>query len=322
MDEVRLLQIEPTTRCNFTCGFCVGRHMRQVDLDAATSAQAFSLFEHLDAVELQGEGEPLLSHEFFQMADAAASRGAKLSLITNGSLMNQARVEQILERPFERVGFSLESPKEMTFAQIRGGSLRKVVEGIKRLKEARDISRRRFPVIGLNVTVLKSTIAQLDDIVALYRDLRLDGGISFQGLQAMPGYAAHYSEEITAEALADDDRRKLGQFLSQFFSNPAIDRSGAGIGFYPRLFASLQHRPSTCPWLSKAAYVSAQGEIMPCCHIKDSKWSFGNVARTDRGEFTRRRTAMADSLAKGTIPPPCAGCWVLPFLDRRQAMGP
>jgi hypothetical protein len=43
--SLEYIQIEPTTRCNYTCGFCAGRHMEQQDLD-------FSIFKRMiDAIE-------------------------------------------------------------------------------------------------------------------------------------------------------------------------------------------------------------------------------------------------------------------------------
>lgn len=100
--------------------------------------------------------------------------------------------------------------------------------------------------------LLKSTLDQLDSIVALYRELGLDGGISFQGLQEMPSYSDYYSEQLTGEILSQNEKRTLGQYLVRFLSDTTINRSGSNVGFYARLFAELPTRPNTCPWLSNA----------------------------------------------------------------------
>ena len=44
MQPVQFLEIEPTTRCNFTCGFCVGRHMVQQDVNLGTFQAALEAF--------------------------------------------------------------------------------------------------------------------------------------------------------------------------------------------------------------------------------------------------------------------------------------
>ncbi|RWC89846.1 MAG: radical SAM/SPASM domain-containing protein [Mesorhizobium sp.] len=286
---------------------------------STTVQRAFGLFDRLQAVEIQGEGEPLLSKDFFAIADEAAGRGAKLSLITNGSLMSAANIRRILERPFEKIAFSLESPEGIAFAKIRGGSLKKVIDGIRRLKEARDALKKELPMIGLAVTVLKSTVGQLEDIVSLYRALELDGGISFQGLQRMTGYAEHYPAATAGEMLTEPELRKLSEFLNRFYADQSLNRRGAQIGFYPRLFAGLRQRPQVCPWLTSATYISAEGEVMPCCHIKDTQWSFGNVVSSAPADLAKARKTMANCQATGATPTPCAGCWVMAILRVTKA---
>lgn len=53
---------------------------------------------------------------------------------------------------------------------------------------------------------------------------------------------------------------------------------------------------------------------MPCCHVKDVRWSFGRVGKDPAPGIVARRNAMADALRDGDIPEPCANCWVLDFL--------
>jgi radical SAM protein with 4Fe4S-binding SPASM domain len=322
MTEFRLLQIEPTTRCNFTCGFCIGRHMAQVDVDYVTVDRAISMFPEIRAVELQGEGEPLLNKRFFEIADRVASQGAHLSMITNGSLLNTERVNQLLARPFERIGISLESSNDQTFEEIRGGHFAKVAAGIRTLKDARDRKGTKLPVIGLNVTVLRQTVTHLVGIIDLYRELGLDGGISFQALQDMPSYVAWYSTPLREELLSQHDKFWVTQAMARVANDRSLDKSGANVGFYARLFSGLAARPKVCPWLTDGGYLSATGEMMPCCHIKNARYSFGNVKNADRETLLERRHAMAQQFENGTAPEPCAGCWVLPFLAGSQIKAP
>ena len=51
------LQVEPTTRCNFVCGFCCGRAMDQSDLSFEAFEQMLARFPDLERLELHGEGE-------------------------------------------------------------------------------------------------------------------------------------------------------------------------------------------------------------------------------------------------------------------------
>src|SRR5690242_17110340 len=112
MEPLRFLQIEPTTRCNFTCGFCAGRAMPQTDLGAATYEATRAAFPGLQHIELQGEGESLMHPRFFEMVQAARARGVKISLISNGSYLFQDNVDKILDLGIERIMVSIESAED------------------------------------------------------------------------------------------------------------------------------------------------------------------------------------------------------------------
>jgi MoaA/NifB/PqqE/SkfB family radical SAM enzyme len=75
-----LAQLEFTTRCNFDCYHCAGRHMRQGDMpyDTFTAPldQHIATYGVSKVVSLQGEGEPTLHHDFLRMAEFVRDRGA------------------------------------------------------------------------------------------------------------------------------------------------------------------------------------------------------------------------------------------------------
>jgi MoaA/NifB/PqqE/SkfB family radical SAM enzyme len=317
MSAVTLLQVEPTTRCNFTCGFCAGRHLDQSDLDPADLERVLADFPDVEHLELQGEGEPLLHPGFFEMARRASERGIRVSSITNGSLFSPRNVERLLRSGVSALLVSIESPEADEFRRIRGGRLEKVVEGIRALLAARGRAGLRTPTVGFAVTVLRDTAQRVDGIVELYDRLGMDGGILVHMLSAMDVYARHYDAE-TAERLLP----KLAQVLTWARCERAVGSRARPDGdarhFWVELFAGVgapspSGRPSglrSCPWLARGLFVDRHGAYTACPNVKDvGRHAFGRVGdRPD--EVLRARQGMAERLEAGEVPPACRGCFI------------
>lgn len=312
---VTFAQIEPTTRCNFTCGFCAGRSMAQRDLDWTAFRNFLFAHPHLRHIELQGEGEPLLHPRFFDMVASARARGIRVSLITNGSLLSAERVERLLDAGVGSIHVSIESADPTRFQAIRGGKFQKVKDGLSLLIARRRERALTEPVVGLAVTVLKSTIGGLDDVARLYLELGLDGGIVAQPLQPMPVYSRHYDAAMTDEVLTKGDAGTLADLRAAFAEHMPVRR--AEDFFYRALFEGFDPARDNCPWLERGAYLDAGGGIAGCCFMKDQ----AGMCR-DPGDAAIRRTALHDALARGDVPKDCAGCHTAASIVRERRSQP
>ncbi|MCB9664796.1 MAG: radical SAM protein [Alphaproteobacteria bacterium] len=314
------VQIEPTTRCNFTCGFCCGRHMPQEDLAWETFEAALAALPDLAHVELQGEGESLLHPRFADMVDALRSRGVAVSFITNGSLLKPRVVEHLLDAGVHKISVSIESADPTTFRDIRGGKLEKVEANLEALMAERARRGLERPVVGLSVTVLARTRDALGDILAFYRRLGLDGGVTLQPLQQMSSYAQHYDPQMQAQHLAPDEVERI--WLA-FFAHPEVRAIQAGRapvdGFYEDLMAGWRPALRTCPYLERGLYVHRTGDVTPCCMVKDTAaHGLGRLGETPMDEILTRRAALAATLAGGQVPAPCEGCELARFAVMSQ----
>jgi MoaA/NifB/PqqE/SkfB family radical SAM enzyme len=128
-----MVQMEITTRCNFDCGYCVGRLMRQDDMPYLTYSNILkrhvSTYGVPESVSLQGEGEPTLHHDFFRMAEHAVSLGATPYTITNGTYKHPDR---FIEH-FPEVGVSVDTLDEPAAEKIGRYNLPRVLGFIEAL---------------------------------------------------------------------------------------------------------------------------------------------------------------------------------------------
>ena len=311
----RFAQIEPTTRCNFTCGFCAGRSMRQGDLAWEAFERFLELNPNVQHVELQGEGEPLLHPRFFDMVAACRARGAAVSLITNGSMLARA-ADRLIDAGVASVHVSLESADPAEFERIRGGSFSKVVAGLRALMQRRDDRGSERPRVGLCVTILRRTLDAIHEIVQLYEHLALDGGISVQLLQDMECYAEHYDDAMRAELVPAVVWRDYRWVVEAARARAFVGEQATS--YYGALFEGFDPAAGTCPWLEAGAYLSFEGSITGCCYMKNPEHAFGDVRESAPEAIERERQTLAATLASGVIPQPCSGCGVANAVVRAQ----
>jgi MoaA/NifB/PqqE/SkfB family radical SAM enzyme len=316
MNQIIFAQIEPTTKCNFTCGFCCGRQMDQSDLSLQQLQQALDLFPEIQHLELQGEGEPLIHPDFFAMVELATAKQIQLSLITNGSLFTSANIQRLLNSRITSIRISVETTDPEKFKAIRGGSFPIVEQGIQRLIAARQQRGQEYPSIGLAVTVLASTLADLPNIFEWYDRLGLDGGIAIQGLNKIPQYAQYYDAAMQQEYLVREQHEtEYRQHMSREIVQKIWQTKSPYTNFYDELFKPTsediaQGKRTACPWLESGIYIDRHSRVTPCCMVKGETWSFGTVETLDRETLLQEREQLSTQLKSGTIPIPCQGCHI------------
>jgi MoaA/NifB/PqqE/SkfB family radical SAM enzyme len=306
---VSFIQIEPTTRCNFKCIFCAGRHYNQGDLSCEGLNRILDIFTDLKHVQLQGEGEPLLNPNFFEMLNMLRQKNISVSFVTNGSQFTSKNISRILEYSdvIKAIMVSIDTLNPEQFKLIRTGDLHKIIEGLEDILEARKKSNKYLPPIGLTATVLKSTIKNKDELVEFYKKSGLNAGLAFQPLQNMESYVIHYDDSVEKEILDVSELEDLNLFHKKVME--LNKRSLMNISFYGELIKGWESGKKQCYWLEKGLFINYEGNVTPCCSIKpESGFSLGNIYFDSHDTIINNRKILADNLLKGLIPDCCKNC--------------
>ncbi len=307
------LNIEPTTRCNFNCWYCIGRHMEQKDITVEDFGRVLDNFPTVRTIALVGEGEPLMHKGFFEMARMAADRGIRVMTLSNGSTFSSSNVKKICAAGIAYISVSIDSFDPSTFAASRiGGDLNQVLSGIKRLADYRDAHGFHYPRIGLKGTLFGQTQDQIPAIVALAKSHGVEIFESFQPLNPMSTYLPIYPAEKlkaldtdelgqVATAIHRDSAKAVTQLksVSQFCDDEgiALSKKGRANGLRPNCDEE---------WV----YALLSGDVTPCCQIKTPISPNWNLTQHTIDEV------LADALYENTrfnlwnglFPDYCRGC--------------
>ncbi|HEC86102.1 MAG: hypothetical protein DRR19_17290 [Candidatus Parabeggiatoa sp. nov. 1] len=305
----KVLSIEPTTKCNFSCWYCVGRHVKQEDISLEDFAKVLEHFPSLEAVVLVGQGEPIMNQAFFPMVRLAKQRHLRVLSVSNGSTFSTSNVQKICESGIDYISISIDSINPDTFAESRcDGNLQQVLRGIKRLSSYRDEHGYKYPVLGIKGTLFNHTKDQLVDIIQLAKEHGIDILEFFQPLNRKKSYVDIYPE----------DKKGL---VEEFDEVQEIINKGYEMNILPTAddFSACENIPlskgrpnglrKNCDeeWM----YSLVSGDVIPCCQLTapvDTNWNLINNP-IDSILMDKHYERTRFNLFNGLFPPYCEGCY-------------
>lgn len=296
------LQIEPTIVCNLECKFCINPF-----LPRARVSLTVERFEHLLAqqptlakISLVGIGESFLNKELWGMIRAAKARGIEIGTTSNGTILNERLLQEILSSGLDWLNFSLDGATKATYEQMRPGAIfERVLQNIQQVAGA--VGKRPTPLLAIWFLANRENIHELPQMVPLVKRL---------GIPRLRTQGVHYwgHEDWQGRAQEANDIPDLVQTLRRV----AASARAAGVDFQALNFPDPAAARG-CKWPWKGSYITADGYVTPCCEngSDPDKIQFGNVFQQSYVEIWNSpayRQFRRELRSPTTRPAICAAC--------------
>jgi len=285
------LYIEPTNQCNLDCRTCM-RNVWEEPLGMMSDAvfdrvvEGLKDFSPVPTVFFGGFGEPLFHPHIIDMVCRAKELGARVELITNGTLLTPELSKQLVMAGIDLLWVSLDGATPQSYADVRlGAELPRVIENIAAFRDAiwQDGGFLISPVgplpvfsmeLGIVFVAMRRNIADLPAVLELGRkyDVR-----RFMITNVLP-----YTKEMSGEALYPYMLRATNSYPS--LSLPRTDDSQMPLDLLCRAMHGMnvtvpgcdeQGPRDRCPFIEGGAgAISWDGFLSPCLPLLHSHTSY------------------------------------------------
>jgi putative metalloenzyme radical SAM/SPASM domain maturase len=166
------LFVEVTTRCNLRCAMCPrespGQGIREGHMTAETFGRLAPAFPTLDALVLNGIGEPLLHpslERFVEAGRRAMPDGGWIGFQTNGQLLGPRRAQALADAGVDRICISADAVSPELFGALRRGGRQDAIEAAAASLHEAALRRGRPIALGVEFVAMRDNLAQLPDLV-------------------------------------------------------------------------------------------------------------------------------------------------------------
>ncbi|HAH31815.1 MAG TPA: radical SAM protein [Elusimicrobia bacterium] len=290
--------IEPTSNCNLTCRACIQRtwsepqgNMTQVVFNKLL--KDLRHFPHLESVMLGGFGEPTAHPDVIQMVAALKETGARVEMVSNGTLLDAKMAEGLLDARLDRLWISFDGADELNFERARQGArFKEVVGNLKRLRDKLEL--------GIAFVVSRSNFADLKNLSWLAKKT---GAIYVSVSNIIPYSPEMEHQMVCAQALTLNSMAQASGRVE--VDLPRIDineatkdtlwRLAGGNEAVSLMGTPLGARIDECRFIrERCAFIRWDGQVSPCMallhsHVihfhgaerRNTSHSFGNIAKRD-----------------------------------------
>lgn len=214
-DQLFTAMFEMTYRCNEKCVHCyVDQTPRTENLSESKCREVLDQLEEMGCLHLMfSGGDPFLHPSFMKIYDYARAKGFVCDIFTNGQyLYDHPEVLQTVIKSLPRAMFislyGADANTHDTITQIQGSFE-------KTTAVARKLVSSGIPVV-FNVMLMNSNAGQMDEIVALIKDIGADYRVGLSYVYANNGSSApmrHFvnDKSVLKRVLSMTEKRALSQ---------------------------------------------------------------------------------------------------------------
>lgn len=262
---------EVANRCNSKCATCPLTFSPQEAAKQLTLHEFRRLVDQMPDLRravLQGIGEPLLNKELAPMIAYLKARGVYVVFNTNAVLLTRRRQVELIDSGLDELRISIDGSTPETYRRVRGiPAFDRVVQNVAEMVCTKREVGARTPRLSFWVTGMRENLPELPDVVDLAARVGVeevylqrmvfgfgDDSLARQEQSIFQGHVAE-AEAIIAEA----ERRAAALGVSLRGADAVTPRESL-----------IERAPERQPWRAcsrplRLAYVTAQGNALPCC---------------------------------------------------------
>lgn len=228
-------------------------------------------------------GEPLCRDDFFSIVEHASSKGLRVFIGSNGTLIDVNVAKRLKSSGIMGVQISIDGAKPETHDWFRGmeGAFSKALEGAEACKEA------GLP-FQFGMTIRKGNLGELPDMLKLALDA---GAVAAEFFDLVR--VSRAKREIPDEALTPEQRKKVMEWLAETQRDYPIIIRTPGCPMYTLILQEKNIQPKHFPasFLERIPYyrrgcaagmpngyltILPKGDVIPCMLLQIK---LGNVRR-------------------------------------------
>jgi radical SAM protein with 4Fe4S-binding SPASM domain len=236
-----------------------------------------------------GLGEVFTNKDLFQFFIHLNRQNISLFFYTNGMLLLDKNIDALIRNDVKEFGVSFESAIPENFEKIRkGAKFSTIVNNIKKVRERYEEANKQIE-ISFGSVLLEKSIQEPENLFSII-DIANDLSVSL----------------VNFANVANIKESGLDKYYSDATENAKLDKLFARLQEYADIKNTRIRLPKTSlsqgecrlPWV--AAFVSVEGEVLPCCALMElgdhdemvSLYSLGNLIHQPLSEIWNSKKAI------------------------------
>lgn len=261
------LDIELTNLCNFHCCFCPTGTKSLRRIQGTMSEEVVdAIVANVEKYQIPGVrfsrwGEPTMHPHYLDIFEKFKKTGALIHFNTNGSFLDEAQIQRLLDMHLDSIKFSFQGADEGTYNEMReGGDYVRLLATIRKFHAMR--GDREYPFIQISTTLTGETAEQLENFKKDVKDYCDYYNVGYTKLHHLNVDAMHIDEQ---------EKEKIRRLQKQ---------------------ETIHHvYREICPEAFNKLSINWNGDVTLCCSDYDNFMIVGNILDQDLRQIFNSKAA-------------------------------